>query len=202
MTSGPFQWVRFATPGLLRLALLLPLASAPCAAADNIVVHAQRQGAAVAIEARALLAAPLPVIWGTLTDYDRLSEFIPGMHASRVIERRGAISVVRQFGEAGLLLFRLPVDVVVEALEIAPHVIEIRVLSGNLRKLDGRYQIEPDAQTPGHFVLRWFGVIEPQEPIPPLVGVPILRANIGEQFRGMVREIERRARLLPEPNKK
>jgi ribosome-associated toxin RatA of RatAB toxin-antitoxin module len=203
MTSGQSHLAQRATApaycaALLRLALLLPAAYMPSAAADNIIVHAVRQGAAVAVEARALLAAPLPVIWATLTDYDRFSNFIPGMYASRVIERRGASTVVQQFGEAGLLLFRLPIDVVVESREIPPHAIEIRVLSGNLRRLDGRYQIEPDAQASGQFVLRWSGVIEPQDSLPPLVGVAILRANIGEQFRGMVREIERRARLLPD----
>ncbi len=179
-------------------AILLPAALLwPCAgsAADNVSIQAQKQGSAVAIEARALLAAPLPLIWATLTDYDALQRFIPGMHLSQVLERRGPAAIVKQLGEAGLLFLKRPIDVVVESLEKPPYVIEIRVLSGNLKRLDGRYQIEPDAQTPGNFVLHWFGVIEPQEGLPPIVGVPILRANVGEQFRGMVREIERRVQL-------
>ena len=185
----------------LARALLLFLAATGCAAdvayaaADNITIEAEQQGRAVAIEARALLVAPLPLIWETLTDYDRLSTFIPGMHVSRVIERRGAATTVKQLGVAGFLFVTHPIDVVVESLEKPPHVIEVRVLSGNLKRLDGRYQIEPVAQAPGNFVLRWFGVIEPIDSLPPLVGMPILRANIDDQFRGMVREIERRAQL-------
>lgn len=177
---------------LVAAPLLGALAMAPSRAADNVSIHAEQQGSAVTIEARAPLVAPLPLIWATLTDYDQLANFIPGMQVSRVIERRGAAAIVKQLGEAGLFFIKRPIDVVVESLEIPPHVIEVRVLSGNLKKLDGRYQIEPDTQ-PGHFVLRWFGVIEPQDGLPPIVGVPILRANIGAQFRGMVREIERRA---------
>jgi hypothetical protein len=178
------------------LAALLVQGTSACMAADNVTVHADKQGSAVAIEARALLVAPLPLIWATLTDYDRLSSFIPSMHISRVVERRGPAAIVRQLGEAGFLFFTRPIDVVVESLEKPPHVIEIRVLSGNLKKLDGRYRIEPVANTVGHFVLYWSGVIEPEDSLPPLIGVPILRANIGDQFRGMVREIERRAELL------
>lgn len=181
-----------------RAAFVLLIALSWCVAgaaraADNVTIHAEKQGTAVAIEARALLIAPLPLIWATLTDYDRLSTFIPGMHVSRVIDRRGPAAIVKQLGEAGFLIFTRPIDVVVESLEKPPHIIEIRVLSGNLKKLDGRYHIEPDTQTPGNFILRWHGVIEPEDSLPPLIGVHILKSNIGEQFRGMVREIERRA---------
>ncbi len=162
-------------------------------AADNVTIVAQKQGNAVSIEARAMLTAPLPLIWETLTDYDRLSAFIPGMHLSQVVERRGALAIVKQKGEAAFLFFTHPIEVVVESLEKPPHVIEIRLLSGNLKRLDGRYQIEPDSKVPGNFLLRWLGWIESDMSLPALIGVPILRANVSDQFRGMVREIERRA---------
>jgi uncharacterized membrane protein len=56
--------------------------------AQNLAVEAQLQGKALAISARATIHAPLPLIWRTLTDYDHLAEFIPGMKSSRVLERR------------------------------------------------------------------------------------------------------------------
>lgn len=186
---------RLAVPMLLFLAALRFLAAGAAHAATDVSIHAERQGAAVAIEARAVLVAPLPLIWETLTDYNRLSTFVPGMHVSRIIERRGSVVIVKQSGEAGFLIFKRPIDVVVESLEKPPHVIQIRVLSGNLKKLDGRYRIEPEPILPGTFVLRWSGLIEPDVALPPLIGVPILRSNIADQFRGMVREIERRAEL-------
>lgn len=179
------------------VAVLLWLNCTALFAADGVTIHAEKRGNAVAIEARALLVAPLPLIWATLTDYDRLSTFVPGMYFSRVIERHGPAAVVRQLGEAGFLFLTRPIDVVVESLEKPPHVIEIHVLSGNLKKLDGRYHIEPLPGMPGQFVLRWSGLIEPEDKLPPLIGIPLLRLNIGDQFRGVVREIERRAALLP-----
>jgi hypothetical protein len=181
---------------MLLVVAALQLAAASAAyAATEVSIHAEKQGGAVAIEARAVLVAPLPLIWQTLTDYNQLSTFVPGMYASRVIERRGSVVIVKQSGEAGFLIFKRPIDVVVESLEKPPHVVQIRVLSGNLKKLNGRYQIEPDAILPGTFVLRWSGLIEPEVALPPLIGVPIFRSNIADQFRGMVREIERRTEL-------
>jgi ribosome-associated toxin RatA of RatAB toxin-antitoxin module len=163
----------------------------------SVTIHTQKQGNAVLIEARAVLTAPLTLIWETLTDYEKFHTFVPGMHVSRVMERRGYAVTVKQQGEAGFLIFTQAIDVVVEALEKPPHVITVRMLSGNLKKLDGRYQIEPNDKVPGQYVLHWAGMIEPQTRLPPLIGVPILRANISDQFRGMVREIERRVALLP-----
>ncbi len=166
---------------------------------NTVAIHAEKQGSAVAIEARVALTAPLPLIWQTLTDYDRMSSYIPGMRVSRIVERRGPATIIKQQGEAGFLFFMQSVDVVVESLEKPPYVITVRVLSGNLKQLDGRYQIEPDSERPGQFVLHWFGLIEPETSLPPLIGVPILRSNIRDQFRGLVREIERRT---AENNKK
>jgi len=162
---------------------------------DNVTITAEKRDSAVAIDARAEIRAPLTLIWDTLTDYNQLAHFIPGMKSSHVIGRKGAAAIVRQTGEAGFLFLRFPLNVVVESLERPPYVIEIHVLSGNLRQLDGRYQIEPVKGESGSFVLRWFGLIEPDVSLPSLISVPILRSNIGSQFRGMVREIERRASL-------
>ena len=118
------------------------------------------------------------------------------------MERRGPLVTVKQAGEAGFLFFTLPIDVMLEVQEKPPHVITARVLSGNLKTLDGRYHIEPDANTPGKFVLHWNGVIELESSLPAFIGVPLLRRNVSEQFRGMVREIERRVEVLRDGIKK
>lgn len=184
------------------LAVLCLCAGVQCAnAADDISIRADRHGSAVMVEARATLAASRQLVWETLTDYDRLASFVPGMRLSRVIERRPSSIIVKQQGEAGFLFFTHGIDVIVEAQEAPPHEISVRVLSGNLRQLDGRYQIEPDMRRAGHLLLRWTGLIEPESSLPPLIGIPILRSNIAAQFRGLVREIERRTAASASENK-
>ena len=163
--------------------------------AEQMSIEASSQGTAVAIVARATIKAPYALIWQTLTDYDHLSEFIPGMVKSRVIERRGSAAIVEQTGKAAIMFFSYPIEVVVESLEKPPTFIGIRVIKGNLKQLDGGYRIEKIGDKDDESVLHWSGLIEPSVPVPLFITVPLMRANISDQFRGMVHEIERRESL-------
>jgi ribosome-associated toxin RatA of RatAB toxin-antitoxin module len=171
---------------------IVVLACANVAPAADVTVTTVKRGGAVDVTARAALQAPLEIIWQTLTDYNHLPDFIPGISSSHLIEYRGTAAIVEQTGEAGYLFFKFPIDVVVESLELAPYLIEIRVLKGNLKQLSGRYLIEMGARPEDGVRLSWIGTIEPEVPLPPLIGEMVLRANVSDQFHGMVREIERR----------
>lgn len=170
---------------------LLALGCVAAYAADDLTIEAQRNGAVVEVRARATIDAPLSIIWTTLTDYERLPEFIPGLKKSRVVSRSGQIAVVEQSGEARFLFFSFPIEVMLEALEIPPSLLRVRALSGTLRLLEGSYQVEPDPDSP-KLVLRWAGSIVPDVHLPPLLGEVVMRASIEDQFTGIVREIERR----------
>ena len=164
-------------------------------AADDVSVDATRRDEALEVICRVMLDAPLDLVWQTLTDYGRLAEFIPGMRRSRVIERRGAVAVVEQSGEAGFLFLSFPIDVTLASTERPPYALEVSLLKGNLKRLDGAYRIEP--QGGGRVLLTWTGIVEALY-MPPLLGELVMRSNITEQFRGMVREIERRDALRRE----
>lgn len=143
------------------------------------------------MRARATVDAPLSIIWATLTDYERLPEFIPGMKKSRIVRRSGSTTIIEQRGEARFLVFSFPIDVMLEAVEIPPSSLRVRALSGTLRYLEGGYQVEPqpDGQK---FTLYWEGTLAPDVSLPPLFGEIVMRMSIEDQFTGMVREIERR----------
>jgi ribosome-associated toxin RatA of RatAB toxin-antitoxin module len=174
------------------LGLLMLPAAWDAGAAGDISVESIRRGDALEVICRATIDAPLEILWQTLTDYDRLAEFIPGMRRSRVLERRGAVAVVEQSGEAGFLFLTFPIDVTLASTESPPYALEVSMLKGNLKRLDGAYRIEP--QDGGRIVLTWTGIVEALS-MPPLLGEIVMRSNIGDQFRGMVREIERREAL-------
>ena len=173
----------------------LAFASFACAAqaASDVFVETQRRGDVVEVSARAVLEAPHALIWSTLTDYSKLAEFVPGLRLSRIVERHGPATLVHQQGEARFLFFSHPIDVLIESTERPPSVIEVHLVRGSLRQLSGRYLIErPASASGGRLVLRWNGTIEPEVGLPPLIGELLMRANIKDQFLGMVREIERR----------
>ena len=159
---------------------------------EAVSVQASRQGPAIRIETSAVVKAPLDVIWNTLTDYNRLAEFIPGMVSSRILERRGNILTVEQTGSARLWLFSYSIDVVVQVTEQKPHTINVSRISGNLKQLEGGYQLELMGDGSGDYLLKWTGVIEPPLPLPSAVALTLIRNNVTQQFEGMVHEIERR----------
>jgi len=173
---------------------LMFFCSAAGYAADDLAVEAVRKGEFVEVEARATVEASLAVVWSTLTDYERLPEFIPGLRKSKVISRRGGTVVVEQSGEARFLMFTFPIDVTLESVERPPSSIQVRALSGSLRHFEGGYHVEPQHGV-GKIVLRWVGSIIPEVSLPPLIGEVVMRMRIEDQFTGMVREIERREAL-------
>jgi carbon monoxide dehydrogenase subunit G len=182
--------LRFLAPRFrVHVALLFFLLAASGARGADVSVEARRRGEALEVLCRATLDAPLDLIWGTLTDFDRLAEFIPGMRSSRVVSREGEVSVVEQSGEARFLFVSYPIEVTLHSTERPPHVIEARLVKGNLKRLDGTYRVEP--RDGGRMLLTWSGVVE-AESMPPLIGELLMRGTIEDQFRGMVREIERR----------
>ena len=178
--------------GISVLLLGLAAMAGAAAAAEPITVTAKANGLAVQVDAEAKLRAPLFVIWQTLTDYEHLPTFIPGMKTSRVVARRGTAAIVEQTGSAGPFFIGYPIDVTVESVERHPNTIEIHVVKGNIKKLDGRYDVEPSANEPHVFRLRWTGLIQPDVELPSFITIPLMRASIEDQFTGMVKEIERR----------
>jgi ribosome-associated toxin RatA of RatAB toxin-antitoxin module len=179
--------------------LALTAMAPPWASAQEVKVETSRHGDLVDVHARAVLRAPLAIVWDTLTDYDHLAEFVPGLTKSRVISQTGATTTVEQSGEARFLFFVFPIEVTLESV-YNPPTLEVRRIAGNLRHLQGRYEVEALADA-GLIRLSWIGTISPERQMPPLIGQVVMRRSISEQFLGMVREIERRAaaRALPNP---
>jgi ribosome-associated toxin RatA of RatAB toxin-antitoxin module len=182
-----------------RLALLLALLGGGSVRAAHIEVHTTQAGDAVTVQAQASIAAPLALVWATLTEYERLPEFVPGLKKSKVIARNGPVVVVQQVGEARFLFASVPIEVTLESTEALPT-IEVRLVSGNMRQLNGRYEVQDRAATAvqaAHVVLRWTGTVQPMGKLPPLVGEALVRRQIARQFAAMVGEIERLEALRP-----
>ena len=173
---------------ILRAVLLL-LWAAGAGAAEGLSIETVRRDAAVEVHAHALIDASHDTVWSTLTDYDHLGDFIPGMKRSRVVAREGNAAVIEQHGAAHFLFFSFPLDVTIESTARPPGAIDVRLVKGNLRRLEGGYRVRQLA--PGRIELRWNGLVEP-DTLPPLLGEWVMRTNIRDQFTGMVREIERR----------
>ncbi len=174
-------------------AFLLAVACGSAGAAQDLSVQAVRRDEGVEIHAHALIDASWDTVWSTLTDFDRLAEFIPGIKSSRVIERVGNTVTVEQLGEARFLMFSFPIQVTMVSTERPPGALTVLGIKGSFRRLEGGYQLRQVA--PGRIALGWTGLVQPDFPVPPLLGTVLMRASVEGQFAGMVREIERRQAL-------
>lgn len=173
------------------VAVVSALVPAAAGAGGDIVVETQRRGDAVEVHAHALLAAPMPLAWRVLTDYERMPRFIPGIVKSVVRQRQGNHLLVEHTGDAHFLFFSFPIDVTLEVDESPMKWVSSRAVAGNVRRMTGRYELSEDAG--GGVLLRYSGLIEPGFDLPPFVGVAALRGTVREEFTAMVAEIERRA---------
>jgi ribosome-associated toxin RatA of RatAB toxin-antitoxin module len=178
--------------GLPAIACALLVAANGAFAAEELSVDAERRGDGVEVRAKAFIAAPQALVWRVLTDYARLPAFVPGIATSVVRERQGNRLRLDQKGEARFLIFSFPIDVQLEVVESPPDSVLSRAVAGNLRRMNGRYELKADPAR-GGVLLSYAGLIEPDFDLPPLVGTAALRHMAEEQFRAMVAEIERRA---------
>ena len=174
------------------LAALTAFGTPFCAAAQDITAEVTTQGEFIMVRASVDLPASRATAWSVLTDYDSLAQFIPDMEYSRVVSRGPDGLVVAQKGRYGVLFFARDVEVQLAVIESPPHTVVSRFLSGNVRDMNGRYDLSENASGTR---LVYQGRLLPTEDLPPLIGLAMVRYALERHFTAMVREIERRDAL-------
>ena len=177
---------------------------------SGVKVEVRRSGRRFDAEATLELNASARTVWDTITDYDALPAFMPGISACRVIERhalprQGERLLVEQQGEFRFLLFAQTMKVMLNIEHQALQVAEAKALSSDLgvfkrRAIDvfeGRYDITPLASRRGapRVRLRYSAVIGLLLPPPPAIGSVAVRQNLTAQLEAVAAEIARRAAL-------
>ncbi|KFB74346.1 MAG: hypothetical protein AW09_000365 [Candidatus Accumulibacter phosphatis] len=199
----------------LRMATLFSLAIAFAAAAQGSTaggaaarIDVSLDGETYRVRASAQLAADQRVVWDTLTDYEHLREFIPGVTRARVLARAGNQLSIEQVGVFSVFFIDLPVQVRL-AVQHIPHTTVLARMEANpadageptLRSFSGRYTLSTIrlGQRAG-VRLDYDAQFELTRPLPaligPLFGVAAVRRTMHAQFEAMLREIERRQALL------
>lgn len=183
----------YAGAAAIALCLYQPVAHAEIAALAANEVRVERVGDEIVVQAQAEVDADRALTWSTLSDYDRLAEFIPGMSHSRTVSRDGDEAVVEQKGTAGFGPFRQKFVLVLGVRETKLQSIAATGLGGDFKKFDARYELVPLESGRTRIVYR--ATLIPAMPIPPLVGLPVMRSMIRDQFFALVDEVRRRAAL-------
>ncbi|MEP7182455.1 MAG: SRPBCC family protein [Betaproteobacteria bacterium] len=178
---------------------------------DKVKVDVRRSGRRFDAEAVLDLAADAQTVWETITDYDALPRFMPGIRACRVVERAVVAKdaeqlVVEQKGEFRFLLFAQDMTVLLNISHQRLRVAEAKAVSFDLgilkrRAIDvfeGRYELKPvtTGRGPPRVHLRYTAVIGLRLPPPPAIGSMAVRQNLAAQLEAVAQEVARRSERI------
>ncbi len=181
---------------MYRLLWLAALTVPVLSQATDMTIHAIRHGESFEFEAVSEFEADLDQAWEVLTDYDRFSDFIPGMQTSQIVARHERNVVVDQRGEASLLFFTFPIRVRLAIEEYPYRRIVSRAIEGDFRELRGTYDLEAHGR---RVRFHYSGRLTPNFSIPPLISTILVRHIVEKRFSAMVDEILRRQRSRNPP---
>ena len=212
-SSAATRGRRAAAALLLALAAAAAYANPPVPSAIHVEV--ERDGDRFRVTARADMAADARTAWDTLTDYERLPDFVPGVTRTRILAREaragGERVAVEYAGTFKLLFFALPTHVWLDVQHVpftdvlarsAPAPASRRdAPAPTLRSFDGRYTLAVvggGGRGAPRVRFDYSAQFELAEPLPPVIGALFgtmaVRQTLREQFGAMVAEIERRSR--------
>jgi hypothetical protein len=175
---------------------------------SELKLDVQRSGRRFEAEAVLELAADVRTVWDTITDYDALPAFMPGIRACRVLERRATTKAteqlrVEQQGEFRFLLFSQAMTVTLDIEHHRHRRASAKALSVDLgifrrRAIDlfeGCYELTERGTQQGvpQTRLRYTALIGLRVPPPPAVGSLAVRQNLAVQLQAVGLEVARRS---------
>jgi hypothetical protein len=182
----------------LRAALALPVRF-------DLVAHA----GAYRVDATADLAAAQVVVWQTLTDYESLPGFMPGIRRVKVLSRtsEGGRERLRveQSGEVRVLFYTQRIGVLLDIVHEPQARIDTRALprpghpdDAGVKSFEATYSLQPIASG---VRLGYRARIVPDFGVPPFIGAWLVHRTLRAQFDAMLAEIERRRVAGPGPRR-
>ena len=189
-----------------QIAVLSVLLGAAVAAAAQTApaVSVERDGDTFYVQAQANIAVDPRIVWDTITDYERMREFLPNIESSRVAARTGTRVIVEYRGYFPLFFFDIPVRVRLAVTHQPYDRITARSEPGDvdggpqtLRSFAGSYDLTVvTVEQRAGVRLKYQSRFELAEPLPPILGDLFGRAMVTKtvrtQFEAMLREMKRR----------
>lgn len=151
------------------------------------------------VSAVGVVAAPLPKVWRILTNYERMTEFVPDLESCKVLSRNGNDVMIEQFGVARLLFMSRPIHLIVRANEQPMSAIDISLVSGDMKHYEARWELIPVPETGGTKVV-YKGRMMPNFYVPSLFGSKMIRIDIEHMMHAVLARLERREERQPSVN--
>jgi len=169
--------------------LAFAVAAESAAAAPDPEVRIERHGTAYAVSARLEVDVERSTAWGVITDYNRLGDFVPDMHDSRIVSGPGEPTLVRQAGTWNVLGYRVPVEIVAQVDEQPMRSVRFHSVSGNVRVENGEWSIvEQDAGV----TITYQVECTPDFWVPPILGAMLIRRDVRANLERVAQEMLKR----------
>lgn len=147
------------------------------------------------LNARQFVAATPQQAWQVLTDYEHLTEFVPDLVHSKVLTRGPHDATVEQVSQAGFLFMSHSVQMVVHIDEQPFSAIDVALVSGDMRHYRAHWALAETFQAGASGTLiTYAGELAPKFFLPPLVGQPLVQAQVKKMVAAVMAEIEERVR--------
>ena len=180
---------------LARLFLsLLLVCTLPVMAQQQLEVEVHRgekaEGHAYEVTASGVVRASPEAVWKILTDYEKMPEFVPDLQVSRVLSRNGNLATIEQFGEARFFFFRRAIHLVVQVNEQPMSLIDISLVSGDMKVYRCSWELVPVPETGGTRI-NYKGKMIPKFFVPGMMGANIIRSDIQRMMRAVLERLDR-----------
>lgn len=159
------------------------------AADDAISVTVDRRGELVVIDVEVKVDASVAEVWGVMTDYDRMANFISTMKSSKVTSRRGNSLEVAQSGETKVMFMRFAFAGV-RGIELVPmKEIRSRLIEGDFKSFQSTTRLLDKGEK---MMIVHHGEYVPKSWLPPVIGPAIIESGTRRHYREVLAEVQRR----------
>jgi carbon monoxide dehydrogenase subunit G len=174
---------------ITRLLIPLLLWAGPAQAASPAQVTVERQAGFTRVYGTVRVAADAATAWATLTDYDRMSGFVPGLTVSRRTGEERGIKLVEQRGEIRSGNLRMAYGNMLRIRELPPHGLDVTFVEGTFRNTQGAWRVEPRG---GELTLSYGLILDAASMPPMMINSPLMPEQVRLWAEAMAAEIERR----------
>jgi ribosome-associated toxin RatA of RatAB toxin-antitoxin module len=141
------------------------------------------------VDANGTVQAPLATVWKTLTNYEKMNEFVPDMQSCRVLSRNGSEVIIEQYGTARFLFMSKSIHLIVRAIEQPMASIDIALISGDMKHYESRWELVPLAD--GGTRVVYSGKLVPNFYVPGILGTNIIRGDIERMMGAVLARIDK-----------
>jgi carbon monoxide dehydrogenase subunit G len=152
-------------------------------------VRVERNGGGFTVDLTLYAPVAPALAWEVLTDFDRMSEFVPNLISSRVTERNENLLTVQQKGVAHYGIISVDFESIQETRLSPRSEINAHGVGGNFLRMDSVMLLQAEGAGTR---LNYHADVLPDFWFPPFIGPTLARRDIAEQFTGMLREMSRR----------